>query len=141
MKRKQNYQYFISITISLLVSMGVFLFEIKELNLTIEKNWSRLLSDSFFVSSILFISVFLLSWISNDGFFDIFSYSFKRFGARIFRKNPKYTNVPKTFYEYRVLKHEGEPASIQYLAWVGLANLVLGILFFIFHISGIGNVA
>lgn len=139
MKSKIN-KYGICIIVSVLLSVGVLLFEIKELNLTLTKNWSRLLSDSFFVPSVVFISVFLLSWISNDGFFDMFSYSFKKFGARMFRKNPKYTNVPKTFYEYRLLKHEDKPASVSYLAWVGLANLVLGVLFIILHLSGIGNI-
>lgn len=47
----------------------------------------------------------------------------------------------KTFYEYRLLKHEDKPASVSYLAWVGLANLVLGVLFIILHLSGIGNIA
>lgn len=135
MKQKKK-QYLICITISLLLSLSVFLFQIKES--TYNGEWSKLLSDAFFVSSVVFISVFLLSWISNDGFFDIFSYSFKKFGARIFRKNPKYTNVPKTFYEYRLLKHEEKPASVGYLGWVGLANLLLSILFIVFHFLGIG---
>ena len=60
--------------------------------------------------------------------------------ARMFRKNPKYTNVPKTFYEYRLLKNEEEPTSVSYLGWVGLGNLLLGILFFILHMNGIGNI-
>lgn len=137
MKRK-TYQFLISYIISSLITLGVILFNIKENALPFQEYWSKLLSDGFFVSAAVFGGVWALTWISHEGAFDIFSYSFKRFGARMFRKNPKYTNVPKTFYEYRVLKSEEEPAYIGYLGIVALTDLILAIVFVVLAINYIG---
>lgn len=131
--KKRTYQFLISYLISIIIDIAIIVFEIKQLDYRnpFNENWMIILSDASFVNAVIFGGVWGLSWISNDGLFDIFAYSFKRFGARMFRKNPKYTNVPKTFYDYRVLKHDDEPAYINYLGWVALTHLVIAIIFVI----------
>ncbi len=136
--KKRTFQFLISYAISILVALAVCLFEVKQFEYRnpFSEYWSVVLSDASFINVVLFGGVWGLSFISNDGLFDIFSYSFKRFGARIFHKNPKYNNVPKTFYEYRQIKHEDEPPYINYLGWVTLTWAILVILFFVLYKMG-----
>ncbi len=138
MRKKRLRQYSICYLLSFFV-IGVYIwYQLATKDLSFVEEWSHILADAFFINVILFFSIWLLSFISHDGFFDIFSYSLKRFGARMFRKNPKYSSVPKTFYEYRTIKHEEEAPYVHYLAWVALSWFVLLILFIILYYTGTG---
>lgn len=137
MKRRLR-QYLICYLLSFFVIGAYVWYQLATKELSFVDEWSHILSEAFFVNVVLFSSLWVFSFISHDGFFDIFKYSFKRFGARMFRKNPKFSNVPKTFYEYRTIKHEEEAPYVHYLAWVALSWLVLLLLFFVFICTGIG---
>ena len=67
----------------------------------------------------------------SDGFFDIFGYGFRSFRKvfRVRRKDPAENTGPKTFFDYRRLKHSGEPKKLGPLWAVGGIDILLSILF------------
>ncbi len=89
----------------------------------------RHLSDGFFVSSVIFIGMGSLLWISNTGFFDIFSYGVKSLLV-LFTPMKKAKEFPH-YYEYkceRDARREGRPITHTVLI-VGLISLALSLLF------------
>ncbi len=86
------------------------------------------LSDAFFVPGVLFAGVAGLSFIADDGLFDIFSFSFLRMKT-IFRIRKKDDDGPKSFYEYRMMKHEGKKSSLKFLFVIAGADLLAAVIF------------
>ena len=137
--RKRIWQYLISYIISAIVVVGLAIYEVEVWERPFATMWSQILYDATFVVSALFILTWLLAVVSSNGFFDMFAYSFKKFGSRIFRKNPRYSDVPKTFYDYRKLKEDQEIPYTRYLLWVALSWIALVIVFAILYHCGIGH--
>ncbi len=91
------------------------------------------LSDGFFISSVLFIGVGSLMWISNTGFFDILSFGVKSLFI-IFNPAKKDEDFPK-YYDYKCeqdAKRKGKPINHTVLI-VGLISLALSLLFLVLH--------
>ena len=89
------------------------------------------LSDGFFVAGAVILAAAALAFISDGGFFDIFGYGFRSFRKvfRVRRKDPAENTGPKTFFDYRRLKHSGEPKKLGPLWAVGGIDILLSILF------------
>ena len=88
----------------------------------------RYLSDGFFVSSVLFVGLGLLLWVSATGFFDIFSYAFK--SLLVLFTPLKRPGEYQHYYEYKCekdAKREGKPITHTVLV-VGLIVLALSLL-------------
>jgi hypothetical protein len=122
---KRSLQYIIGYAISIVVAVFVIVFSINEGGFTFENDAAKLISDAAFINVIMFVGIWLLTIISQQGTFDIFAYSFKKLRASLFRKNEKYQDVPKTFYDYRVLKQEEEHQKVHYLGIIGATWAVI----------------
>lgn len=98
------------------------------------------ISDGFTVSALLFICMGILVWVSTTGFFDIFSYAFKK-AARVFVPGA-YAGETANYYTYvtgQKDKRKGkqqrreeaglETTSEKSTLIVGLVCLVLSVLF------------
>lgn len=88
----------------------------------------HILSDSFFVPGAVLCGVGLLVVVSNGGFFDIFAYGFISF-ASVFKKDVKKRKY-KDYVEYKQAQR-GEKRNVWFLLIVGLAFIVLAIIFLI----------
>ena len=95
--------------------------------------WCRCFSDGLFVSALLFSGIGLMVWVTNTGFFDIFSYGFSSLLVLFTAlRNPK---DHKHYYEYkceREAKREGKswPKS---MLFIGIACLALSMLLVVLY--------
>lgn len=129
--KKRLFQYLLGYGVSICVAIFVIVFYINEHKFSFSEYYPKIISDAAFVNASMFIGMWLLTLVSQQGTFDIFAYSFKKLRASLFRKNEKYQDVPKTFYDYRVIKQEEERQNINYLGVVGGSWLLVSILFMI----------
>lgn len=127
--KKRLFQYLLGYGVSIAVVIFVIVFYINEHKFSFSEHYSKILSDAAFINAAMFIGMWLLTLISQEGAFDIFAYSFKKLRASMFKKSERYQDVPKTFYDYRVLKQEEERQSINYLGVVGGTWLFISIIF------------
>ena len=91
----------------------------------------RLLSDASFAVGVILSGVGLLFFVSNDGLFDMLSFSMMLLFSKFKRdvSDRKY----KDFYEYREAK-KGRKRSFVYLLLVGLGYIALAAIFlFIYY--------
>jgi len=82
----------------------------------------RVLSDAFFLPSVIFLSIFALSFISATGFFDIITYSLGRLffpGRRI-----------EGYMEYKGRKERKNFDEYSFLCYTGIAFLLPSLLFY-----------
>lgn len=91
-------------------------------NVIIMKNFS----DAFCVAGVLIGGVGLLTFISNDGFFDMLSYSFKKM-TNVFRSNPE-KKLTKSYYEYKLEKREYS-STFGFLLIVAAVFIVVALIF------------
>lgn len=87
----------------------------------------KILSDSCFVTGVIFSGYGLLVVASNGGTFDMLVYGFKLAISSMFR-DPSRRKSAKTFYEYRLAKSENKRSFI-YLVIVGAVFILLALLF------------
>lgn len=90
----------------------------------------HILCDAFFVPGVCITCFGLLVFTSNEGTFDMIVYGTKKFFS-LFKKDMS-NEKHKTFYEYRVAQHE-KKFSFAYLLYVGLAFIVISLVFLIFY--------
>lgn len=82
------------------------------------------LCDACFVAGILLSCVGLLIFVAGDGMFDMLSYGVRRL-LRLVLPQEKQDQFPKTFFDYREMKHSGGKAPFGFLLVVGLAYILL----------------
>jgi hypothetical protein len=129
-KEKPYLKWIITIVISAVITILV-LFNRDFLSRTQFTDQAAALSDGFFVAGACILSAAALAFVSDGGFFDIFGYSFHCFRKvfRIRRKDPSEDTGPKTFFDYRQLKHSGKPKKLGHLWAVGGIDILASILF------------
>ena len=84
----------------------------------------RLVCDALFVPGALFIGIGLMAFVSQNGVFDMIRFGLMKVFSLMFTRK-KRDDQPKTFYDYKVLKSQQEPASFGHILWVGLALIFL----------------
>ena len=84
------------------------------------------IGDGFTVAAVLYLGMGALMWISTTGFFDIFSYAFKR-AARVFIPG-LFQDTEARFYEYKVEKMEKRTGFTQH------SGLIIGAIFLVISI-------
>ena len=87
----------------------------------------RLLCDAAFVPAALLLSLGLFVFVADDGVFDIFGYTFMRATA-IFHGKEAREAMPKTYYDYHVMKHS-KKADFRFLLAAGATLLALAFVF------------
>ena len=126
-----NKKTLISISVQLGVAIALAMFVAVSEGLIQSANASQVfhhLCDGLFVSSILFVGIGGLLWISATGFFDIFGYAFK---SIVHLLTPsKYDEQFPRYYDYKCEqneKREGKPLTHTVIV-VGLIVLALSFL-------------
>jgi len=126
---KKSLKYIVAAAVGLCAAVGL----IFALGITKAKGVNevmRILSDAFFVPGAVLCGVGLLVIVSNGGFFDIFAYGFIAF-ASVFKKDVKKRKY-KDYVEYKQAQR-GEKRNIWFLFIVGLAFVVVAIIFLIIY--------
>lgn len=90
----------------------------------------RSLGDAFFVSAVFLLGVSGLLFARNDGFFDIFGYSFKFAISNHFSSKGKIED----FADYKVKKQEDRKSPINILL-AGLIFLIIAVILVIVYYS------
>ena len=83
------------------------------------------LSNAFFVTGTMILSIGLLIWVGSQGTFDIFAYAFKMLFTVFKRKYER----PEGFYEYKQRRAAGQKSECLYLILVGAFYILLAGLF------------
>ncbi len=84
--------------------------------------------DGFSITAMMYICLGILMWVSTTGFFDIFSYAFRK-GAHAIIPGMGFDNSLNTYYDYKQDKIEKRNSKPMY------STLVIGI--FLLIISGV----
>ena len=127
MKKKKLVQYGAAGLVSLAMTAGVLLVR-GFFGMSDSGMQAGALSDGFFVPGVLFAGIAALSFIADDGMFDIFGYGFLKMKS-VFRIRKKEDDGPKSFYEYRMMKHEGKKSSLKFLFVIAGADLTAAVIF------------
>lgn len=97
----------------------------------------RALCDACFVAGIMLVCVGLLIFVAGDGMFDMLSYGVRKL-LRLVLPQEKQDQFPKTFFDYREMKHGGGKAPFGYLLLVGLAYILLAAILLVMYSSAAG---
>ena len=92
-------------------------------------NYLSVLTDGFTISGGLMSLFYLLVFVSDEGAFDILSYSIQLVWNVTFHKNVRETKLPKTYAEYRALKRAKPRLDVKFILYSGLLFLFIGIVF------------
>lgn len=84
----------------------------------------KCLCDGFFVAAVLLGGIGLLSWCSNEGAFDMLSYSMSTLWRVTFARKEGWKK--ESYGDYKDRKHE-KSREFSYFLWVALVYLVLSI--------------
>lgn len=95
------------------------------------------LCDACFVAGILLVCVGLLIFVAGDGMFDMLGYGVRKL-LRLVLPQEKQDQFPKTFYDYREMKHGGGKAPFGYLLLVGLGYILLAGVLLAMYIAAAG---
>lgn len=95
--------YAIQIGAAALLSAALVAYRIGELPATAEGRL-RVFCDAFFIVGMLYFCIGALIWVSTTGFFDIFSYAFRK-GAHALIPG-RVSDTVGGFYEYKLGKQE-----------------------------------
>lgn len=90
-------------------------------------------TDGFTVSGGLMSLFYLLVFVSDEGAFDIISYSIQLVWNVTFHKSVKDTKLPKTYAEYRALKRSKPRLDVKFILYSGLLFLLIGIVLWIIY--------
>ena len=91
----------------------------------------RLLCDAAFVPAAALISLGLIVFVADDGLFDIFGYTIMRATA-VFHSREAREAMPKTYYDYHVMKHTRK-ADARFLLAAGATWLALAFVFLLLY--------
>ncbi len=92
----------------------------------------RILADAFTIPGVILVMVAALIWVSTFGFFDGLSYAARQFAGLfwpMFGKKHKHL----TYYDYKVEREEKRFGGYGFLFFVGLAFVVVAVVFTILH--------
>lgn len=94
----------------------------------------RLLADAFTIPGVILVMLTALVWISSEGMFDGLVYAFKRIGSSLI---PFYGGAIKhqTYYDYKESKDGDRPQGYSFLFFVGLAFVLVAVVFVFLHAS------
>ncbi len=95
------------------------------------------LCDACFVAGILLVCVGLLIFVAGDGMFDMLGYGVRKL-LRLVLPQEKQDQFPKTFFDYREMKHGGGKAPFGYLLLVGAGYLLLAAVMLVMYIAAAG---
>lgn len=88
----------------------------------------KYLADAFTIPGVLLIMISALIWISSTGFFDGIAYAATRVGGMLipfYKKGKEH----QTYYDYKMSKKDKAPHGYSFLFFVGLAFMVVSIVF------------
>lgn len=130
-------RYAISFIIGGLIALSVFLYISKNSgsfdSMTLKEKYS-MLCDVFLIPGIVFTGLGFIVIISDEGFFDIFSYSVKSL-IYVFVRH-KDDAIRQTYYEYKEeKKQKRDGRSRWYLVIVGLVYFIPCIIFLILYMN------
>lgn len=130
-------RYAISFIIGGLIALSVFLYISKNSgsfdSMTLKEKYS-MLCDVFLIPGIVFTGLGFIVIISDEGFFDIFSYSVKSL-IYVFIRH-KDDAIRQTYYEYKEeKKQKRDGRSRWYLVIVGLVYFIPCIIFLILYMN------
>ena len=131
MKKKRKWlRYVVTLSIALLIGLAVLLardaFHQTDAHLLLQA-----LCDAFFVPGILILCVGFLVVVANDGLFDMINYGVGK-TLRLVLSEKRRSAYPKTFYDYRVMKHEGKNPSAAFLFFIGGGLVLVAVVFLLF---------
>ena len=107
-------------------------------SLTTEQiDYLLVLTDGFTVSGGLMCLFYLLVFVSDEGAFDMLSYSIQLVWNVTFHKNVRETKLPKTYAEYRALKRSKPRLNLKFILYSGLLFLIIGIIIWIIYRTNI----
>jgi len=92
----------------------------------------KLLSDAFTTPGVVMIMIGCLIWISTYGIFDGLGYAFRRAGSMFIPLFPA-SYRHETYYDYKTSKQDKRAHGYSFMFFVGIAFLVLGIVFLILY--------
>lgn len=130
MKRSWR-KWLITVLIGLAIAVGVMLAR-DGFNAPDQAAWLSALSDACFVPGAVLCGVGLLMFVANDGFFDMINYGVLKV-LKLVQSEEKRAAMPKTFYDYRVLKDANRKGGFAYILWVGLGYIALAGLFLLMY--------
>lgn len=130
-KKKKIRDILLEVIISLLIcsvfSLSVGLIEVYGNSLDYQANKLRIYGDSFFVSGITTTLFYCLVLLSNAGAFDMLVYGVRKFFNYIFRRKLDESKLPKTYYDYVILKRGKKKNKRLYFLFISLIFLLVGI--------------
>lgn len=89
--------------------------------------------DALTLSSVVMLLFYLLNLLTREGALDILAYSFKLVWYNTFYRSIKETKLPKTYREYRELKHGQKKDSNLFLLLGAVPYLVAGLIIMIIY--------
>ena len=104
----------ICLVINGLMAFLVSLIRISSLT-TEQIDYLLVLTDGFTVSGGLMCLFYLLVFVSDEGAFDMLSYSIQLVWNVTFHKNVRETKLPKTYAEYRAMKRSKPRLNLKFI--------------------------
>lgn len=130
MKRKRSKsKYIITFLIGLAVMVGV-LFSRGFFVLTEPAAVFAALCDACFVLGALSAGIGALVFVANDGMFDMITYGVQKVLFLVWSRK-RDEDSPRTFYDYRTMKHAGRKAEFGFLLVIGGVFLVAAVIFLV----------
>lgn len=115
---------FIALLVAFALAIGIFAIR-GGFTMTESYGLYACMSDAFFVPGILFISFFLLLFISGEGVFNIFGFAAVKVFLPFLKKNRERSKM--TYYEYCQSKSKSKnKVNIRYMWVIGTAFLAFG---------------
>lgn len=134
-KRGWDRGYFIGGGVTLLINAGItaliILQEIYGLGRSFTDEKFLILVDGFSISGVLMCLFYLLVFISDEGAFDIISYSVQLVFHMTFHRNIRETKLPKSYAEYREMKRAKPRLNLSFILFSGLIFLIIGLILLI----------
>lgn len=93
----------------------------------------HLLTDAFGVSGILGVGIFCLTWAASAGAFDMLVYGVKLVFYTTFMPRERSEKLPKTFYDYKVLKDREKRKPVYGILFPSILFLIVGLILLIFY--------
>lgn len=128
--------FIICLLVCSFISVIVVLQEIYGLQRDFASQNLLILTDAFTISGGLMLLFYLLVFVSDEGAFDMISYSIQLVWVVTFHKNVRETRLPKNYAEYRELKRNKPRLNLRFILFSGLIFFIIGIiLLIIYHIN------
>ncbi len=128
--------FIICLLVCAFISVLVILQEIYGLQRDFASQNLLILTDAFTISGGLMLLFYLLVFVSDEGAFDMISYSIQLVWVVTFHKNVRETRLPRNYAEYRQLKRSKPRLNLRFILFSGLIFFIIGIiLLIIYHMN------